>query len=142
MQPRTVGLLVLLNAMVPAPGETGVDWWQNTGHEVDTGPNFDPVSVFLHDVPPAVVAEAGAHAGPQSRTPMRDPWPLARWPDVPTAFVLAREDRFFPAAWQRRVVRDRLGLEPVEIDGGHCVALSRPDEVADLLEELRRRHTR
>ena len=29
----------------------------------------------------------------------------------------------FPAEWQRGVVRDRLGIEPDEIDGGHCPAL-------------------
>ena len=68
---------------------------------------------------------------------MTEPWPLDRWPDVPTRFVLARDDRFFPAEWQREVVRDRLGIEPDEIDGGHCVALSRPNELVDLLEALR-----
>ena len=132
---RDVGLLVLLNAMVPRAGET--DWWAATGHPVAVGPDFDPVEMFLHDVPPAVVAEAGAHAGPQAGTPMAEPWPLERWPDVPTRVVLARHDRFFPVDWQRGVVRDRLGIEPDELDGGHCVALSRPEELVALLERLR-----
>ena len=132
---RPVELLVLLNAMVPRPGET--DWWAATGHPVEIGPDFDPVEVFLHDVPDDVRVEAGAHAGPQAAAPMREPHPLKRWPDVPTRFVLARQDRFFPADWQRGVVRDRLGIEPDEIDGGHCVALSRPRELVDLLETLR-----
>src|SRR3712207_7067368 len=30
---RSVDLLVLLNAMVPRPGETGGEWWTATGHE-------------------------------------------------------------------------------------------------------------
>jgi pimeloyl-ACP methyl ester carboxylesterase len=132
---RPVELLVLLNAMVPRPGET--DWWAATGHPVEIGPDFDPVEVFLHDVPDDVRVEAGAHAGPQAAAPMREPHPLKTWPDVPTRFVLARQDRFFPADWQRRVVRDRLGIEPDEIDGGHCVALSRPSELVALLETLR-----
>ena len=68
---------------------------------------------------------------------MREPHPLTRWPDVPTRFVLARQDRFFPADWRRRVARDRLGIEPDEIDGGHCGALSRPGELMALLEMLR-----
>jgi hypothetical protein len=34
----------------------------------------------------------------------------------------------------RRVVQERLGITPDEIDGGHCVALSRPKELADRLE--------
>jgi pimeloyl-ACP methyl ester carboxylesterase len=132
---RPVQLLVLLNAMVPQPGET--DWWAATGHPVEIGPDFDPVEVFLHDVPGSVRAEAGGHAGPQAGAPMREPYPLERWPDVPTRFVLARQDRFFPADWQRRVVRERLGIEPDEMDGGHCVALSRPRELVTLLETLR-----
>lgn len=59
------------------------------------------------------------------------------WPDVPTKFLLCRDDRFFPADFMRRVVRERLSITPDEIDGGHLVALSRPKELADRLEEYR-----
>jgi hypothetical protein len=53
---------------------------------------------------------------------------------VPTRYLLCRDDRLFPAAWTRRVVRERLGIAPDEIGGGHCPALSRPQELADRLE--------
>ena len=66
----------------------------------------------------------------QSSTPMKEPWPLECWPDVPTRFLLCRDDRFFPADFMRRVVRERLGIAPDEIDGGHLVALSNPKELA------------
>jgi hypothetical protein len=33
----------------------------------------------------------------------------------------------------RRVVAERLGVVPDEIEAGHCVALSRPRELAGLL---------
>jgi hypothetical protein len=33
----------------------------------------------------------------------------------------------------RRVVAERLGVVPDEIEAGHCVALSRPRDLADLL---------
>jgi pimeloyl-ACP methyl ester carboxylesterase len=56
----------------------------------------------------------------------REPWPLPAWPSVPTRYVRCRNDRLFPAAWVRRVVRDRLGIAPDEIDSGHCPALSQP----------------
>jgi hypothetical protein len=46
---------------------------------------------------------------------------------------LCRDDRFFPADFMRRVVAERLAIEPDEITAGHCVALSRPQELADLL---------
>jgi pimeloyl-ACP methyl ester carboxylesterase len=52
--------------------------------------------------------------------------------------VLAgRDDRLFPLAFQRRLARERLGLEGVaEIDGGHLPMLARPRELAERLVEL------
>ena len=35
----------------------------------------------------------------------------------------------------RRHARERLGVEPDEMDGGHYVTLSRPRELADRLAE-------
>jgi pimeloyl-ACP methyl ester carboxylesterase len=134
---RPVALIVLVNGMIPRPGER--DWWTATEHPLEIGADFDPVAMFLHDVPAEVVAESAAHAGPQASAPMTEPWPLERWPDVPTRFILGRDDRFFPAGWQRGVVRDRLGIEPDEMDGGHCLALSRPVELVSRLEAIRRR---
>ncbi len=67
-------------------------------------------------------------------TPFAKPWPLQKWPDVPTRFLQGRDDRFFPLEFQRRVVRERLGIPVDEIPGGHLVALSRPHELASALE--------
>ncbi|MDT5023864.1 MAG: hypothetical protein QOE61_290 [Micromonosporaceae bacterium] len=144
----SVSLLVLVNAMIPAPGETAGDWWANTGQAeakrendvregrpADTG--FDPLTVFLHDVPQDVIDEAGAQQRPQSDTPFGQVWPLAAWPDVPTRVLTGRDDRFFPAGFQRRVAQDRLGITPDEMPGGHLVALSQPKELADRLEAYR-----
>lgn len=132
---RPVELLVLVNGMVPRPGES--DWWSAAGYPLELGPDFDPVETFLHDVPEDVRAASADHVFEQSDRPMDEPHPLERWPDVPTAFVLSRDDRFFPAEWQRGIVRERLGIEPVEIPGGHCPALSRPEELVSALERLR-----
>lgn len=130
-----VALLVLVAAMVPRPGEAPGDWWANTGH-VFPEP-FDPEVVFTHDLPPAVAAESMHHVREQSGTPFEKPWPLDAWPDVPTRFLLCRDDRFFPADFQRRVVRERLGIVPDEMDGGHLPALARPAELVDRLERYR-----
>lgn len=144
-----VDLLVMLNAMVPAPGETLGDWWANTGHgraraeqaardgrSLDDDPGL--LDAFFHDVPPAVTAEAMAGEEPvQSATPFAQPWPLTAWPKVPTRFLQGRDDRFFPVEFQRRVVRDRLGITPDEMPGGHLVALSQPVELARRLETYR-----
>ena len=53
------------------------------------------------------------------------------WPDVPARVLSCRDDRVFPVDWLRGVVKERLGITPDDIDGGHCIALSRPKELAD-----------
>jgi Alpha/beta hydrolase family len=68
-----------------------------------------------------------------SAADMQAPWLLDSWPDVPTKFVLCSEDRFFRADFFRRLVAERLAITPDEIAAGHCVALSRPVELADML---------
>jgi pimeloyl-ACP methyl ester carboxylesterase len=140
-----VDLLVLLAGMVPAPGERAEDWWANTGYtdarreqaEREGPPPEDDIGLFFHDVPPDLAAEALRRGRHQSGTPGKAPWPLPAWPDVPTRFLLCRDDRLLPAEFMRRVARDRLGITADEIDGSHCVALSRPAELADRLEAFR-----
>jgi pimeloyl-ACP methyl ester carboxylesterase len=136
-----VDLLVLVAGMIPSPGETGEEWWVNTGYEQaarEQGePDASPIAVFLHDVPPDLAAEALKKGRDQAGTPMLEPWPLEAWPNVPTRFLLCRDDRMFPAEWMRRVVQERLGITPDEIDGGHAPYLSRPNELADRLEAYR-----
>lgn len=143
-----VDLLVLLNAMIPMPGETGSDWGSNTKRKEAEQAYFakvglppetadDDLAVYFHDVPDAITAEAAAHEPGQSWTPMEQPWPLAAWPDVATRVLAGRDDRLFPVEFQRRVARERLGIETDEIDGGHMVALSRPRELAERLETFR-----
>lgn len=130
-----VGLLVLVAGLVPAPGETAGEWWANTGYEPPRGEwSGDVRATFYHDVPAELADEAMKRGRRQSDTPSLEPWPLEAWPDVPTRFVLCRDDRLLPADFLRRVVQERLGLVPDEIDAGHCVALSRPKELAEHLD--------
>lgn len=145
-----VKLLVLLAAMTPAPGEPPGEWWANTGHQralkeqeqLDgrRGGEFDAREVFFHDVPAEVTLSVFARGvRRQSGTPFGAAWPLDAWPDVPTVFLLCRDDRFFPAPFQRQVVAERLGITPDEMDGGHLPALARPAELVDRLESYRLR---
>jgi pimeloyl-ACP methyl ester carboxylesterase len=138
-----VDALVLVAGMIPAPGEAPADWWDNTGYRQAvqeqarrdgglTG-NEDPFIAFYHDVPRALAETAMSKDRSESETAYNSPWPLDAWPAVPTRFVLCTEDRSFPPAFMRRVVSERLGIIPEEIAASHCVALSRPKELADLL---------
>jgi pimeloyl-ACP methyl ester carboxylesterase len=140
-----VDLIVLLNAMIPLPGETANDWWANTRqHEAEQAyyasvglppeTSDDPVAVYFHDVAAEVVEEAANHIPEQTMTPMVQPWPLDVWPEVPTRVLIGGDDRLFPAEFQLKVAKERLGIEGDVIEGGHMVAMSRPGEVADRLE--------
>ncbi|MBN6039937.1 alpha/beta fold hydrolase [Amycolatopsis sp. 195334CR] len=127
-------MLVLLAGMIPRPGEPASDWWANTGHQAEVDMEADPIGAFLHDVPTALAEEALAKGRPQESDSLGKPWPLAAWPVVPTKVLAGRDDRFFPLEFMRRVARDRLGLEPDVIGGSHCMALSRPKELAARLD--------
>jgi hypothetical protein len=95
--------------------------------------NPDPMVSYYHDVPRALAEEALRRERGESPTAGRLPWPMDAWPDVRTRFVLCKHDRVFPASFFRRLVPGRLGITPDEIPGGHCVALSRPKDLAELL---------
>jgi hypothetical protein len=43
------------------------------------------------------------------------------------------DDRFFPIDFQRRVARDRLGIDLDVLPGGHLIALAQPAPLVDYL---------
>ena len=124
-------LLVYVTAMVPRPGESAGEWWANTGHDFGTD---DLVETYLNDATPEQAERALALARDQSGTPMVSPFPLAELPDVATRYLVCTRDNFFPADWARSMARDRLGIEPDEIEAGHCPFVTRPVELARRLD--------
>ena len=137
---EAVRLLVLLNPMIPRPGESGGDWWRATDHaarraETGLGP-FDPVDDFFHDVPDAVAAAVQRSDRQPSERSFAEPWPARTWPAVPTVVLQGDDDRLFPVPFQRAVARERLGADVETLPGGHLVALSRPAELAARLDAL------
>lgn len=137
--------LILVAPMIPRPGETAGEWWSDTRHApaitelierygpmADWGPDAI-ADVFLHDVDPAVARESAGYQGAPGAGMFSEPWPLGAWPDVPTRILAPRDDRLFPLEFQRRIAKERLGLEIDEIDGGHMPMLSRPTELSERL---------
>jgi pimeloyl-ACP methyl ester carboxylesterase len=128
-------LLVLVAPMIPAPNEAPADYFTNTSYEEEVHEHYDDeIALFYQDVPPELAAEALKRGRRQSEARLSEPSPLETWPDVPTRVLICRDDRLFPASFLHRVSRERLGVTPDEIDGGHTPALSRPKELADRLE--------
>ncbi|WP_156022921.1 alpha/beta fold hydrolase [Terracoccus sp. 273MFTsu3.1] len=145
---RPVAGIVLLNAMVPLPGETAGAWWDAVRSEEARvaaaraggwSEEIDLDTYFLHDVDPAVAATGEEHQRPEAERAFETPCAINAWPDVPTRVVAGADDRFFPADLQRRVALDRLGLDIDVVPGGHLAALSHPTELTAYLMAFPRR---
>jgi pimeloyl-ACP methyl ester carboxylesterase len=135
-----VRALVLVNAMIPVPGETPGAWWDATGApqarieaagQGGYSTEFDLDTYFLHDVPAEVAA--GLPDRPESDAVFGSVCGFTAWPPVPVHVVSGRDDRFFPVEFQRRVARDRLGIEADVLPGGHLIALAEPEPLARYL---------
>jgi pimeloyl-ACP methyl ester carboxylesterase len=133
--------------MVPMPGETPGAWWENTGqHEArrandvregrDPDAEFDLETYFFHDVPAQLTRYGLTKGKGQADRPFGEACAFDRWPEIPTHVVVGRDDRIFPVEFQRRVARERLGIEAHVVPGGHLVALSHPIELADVIESF------
>ncbi len=144
-------MLVLVNAMIPKPGETAGAWWGTTGAveareqaAVRRGyaTQFDVETYFLHDVPQDVLLTGPKQPREEAETVFAEPCRFERWPDIPIHVLGGRDDRFFPIEFQRRVARERLARDLEEIAGGHLVALSNPEGLTDRLVAYERGPTR
>lgn len=134
--------LVFVNAMIPRPGETAGDWWDNTGavpareaaaRRHGYSPEFDLDEYFLHDVPPEVAQAGAAHQRPEADAAFASPCDFGAWPPIPIRVAAGAGDRFFPVEFQQRVARERLGIEADVLPGGHLIALSQPAGLASYL---------
>ena len=138
----TVRELVLVNAMIPVPGETPGAWWENTdwaaaqqsaakakGYSTE----FDTETYFLHDVPSELAAEGEPQQRPEANAVFESVCNFTDWPRIPTRVLTGGADRFFPLEFQRRVARERIGVEPDVVPGGHLLALANSEGVADYL---------
>jgi pimeloyl-ACP methyl ester carboxylesterase len=133
--------LVLVNAMIPKPGESAGDWWEATGSEQARraaarehgyGEEFDLHTYFLHDVPPEVAAGGAEHERDEADIAFEEPCAFTRWPER-TTIIAGAGDRFFPLEFQRRVARERTGRDVISVPGGHLCSLSEPEALAAAL---------
>ena len=141
---RPVRRLIFLHALLPRPGVSVVDQFRAEpdmfNPEIFTAqaPFWEDEAVanqfLLHDCPPEIARDAFRRLRPEPGVLGSEVSPLTSWPDVPGAYIVCAEDRTATPAWARRAARERLGVEPMEIPGGHCPFLSRPRQLAAALE--------
>ena len=149
---RPVRKLIFLAAMLPLPGQSlneqrasepldgptppaTAEWTDLGGGVWMVGPNT-ATELFFPDASPECARWAVEHLRPQWYGVLDEPTPLGAWPDVECRSIVCRDDRALNPDWVRTAARVRLGTEAVEIDGGHSPHLSRPAELAALLDSL------
>ena len=141
---RPVRRMIFLHTLLPRPGCSVAD-------QLMTEPDmFNPelfsarapfredegvaAHFLFHDCPPEVAHAAFTRLRPEPGKLGQEVTPLAAWPDTPRTYIVCAGDRIATPAWARRAAHERLGVEPIEISGGHCPFLSRPRQLAEVLD--------
>ena len=142
--------LVYLAALIPKPGDSirgqlaadpdmlNPDWLAafRTGHDPSTN---DEVAIrFLFHDCEAEAIDLGLKTRMKmyAERAMAEVFPLEALPEVTTSYIVCSGDRTISPDWSRRIARKRLGVEAIELPGGHCPYLSRPLQLADILIKI------
>jgi pimeloyl-ACP methyl ester carboxylesterase len=137
-QPRR---MVFLAAVIPCPGISIAEQYRADPSMfnpawVGKNPKDDDVAqeFVFHDCPPDRLDWAmSTRIIFYAKCAIEEPCPLQVWPSVPAAYIACKADRTIAPAWQLKAARQRLGVEPVELPGGHCPHVSRPEVLAEVL---------
>lgn len=70
---------------------------------------------------------------PQALHPMLMPFSLNDFPPTPRTYIVCDADMMLNPSWSKRVARERLDADLVELPGSHSPFLSRPEALADVL---------
>jgi pimeloyl-ACP methyl ester carboxylesterase len=149
---RPVRRLVYLAAFLPAPGMSANDQrgaepidgrlpprtaeWTDLGDGVWMVGANTATELFYPDAPPPLASWASQRLRPQAYGVLNEITPMTAWPDVARSSIVCRNDRAINPDWVRAAARDRLGVEAIELDGGHSPFLVRPAELARVLHSL------
>jgi pimeloyl-ACP methyl ester carboxylesterase len=148
---RPVQRMVFLAAFIPIPGKAFRDQFSEPGMFPPSDESTFPVSgddglmswpperaipALMPDLEREAAMRAARSLRRQAGTPHGEVCPLEGWPDVPSSYILCRQDTQVGADWARRAARERLGTEAIEINGGHMPMIGRPDELTQILGSL------
>ena len=144
---QSVRELVFLCALIPVPGkssgqlvrEEGVVFPNFGAKQIaqedgsSSWPDETAIDAFFHDCPPPMARAAAERLRAQAWRVSDEITPLREWPDVPCRYILATGDRCIRPEWSRAAARRLLGVDAIEIPGGHSPFLSRPSALAEVL---------
>jgi pimeloyl-ACP methyl ester carboxylesterase len=139
---RPIRHMVFLAALVPKIGTSILDQFRTDRSMFNpewVGKNpvedDDVARRFLfHDCAPGIIDWAlKTRRLMHAKEAMAEVCPLKNWPSVKGSYVVCTQDRVISPAWSRRIAKERLGSEPIELVAGHCPHVSRPAELADIL---------
>jgi pimeloyl-ACP methyl ester carboxylesterase len=141
---RRVRRMVFLAAVVPRIGISFVELLRAEPEMINPAwlgkdPQVESVAdeFLLHDCPPDRRSWARETIRVvRAQRVMDERYPLEHWPDVPSSYIVCTEDRTIRPAWSHKIARSQLGIEPIELPGGHCPYVSRPKELAEALIQI------
>lgn len=92
--------------------------------------------VLFDDCDHGTAATAFASLRPQGSHAYGFAYSPPSLPAIASTYVVCTSDRLVNPDWSRRVARERLGADVVEMPGSHSPFLSRPKELAHVLDGL------
>jgi pimeloyl-ACP methyl ester carboxylesterase len=138
-EPSVVHLCPRLGGLTPPPGaprrtRPGFPWPAQDERGRTTWDPEVAATAMYGRLDPTLARALAARLRPL--TPAPEPYPLERHPGVATAVVYTAEDELFEPAWIRFMARELLGVEPIELPGGHFPMHEAPDRLAVVLDGL------
>lgn len=96
-------------------------------------PERGAIEIFFHDCDPELARSFAGRLRRQHWKVTQEVTPLRQWPPVPAAYIVCTEDRVVSPDYGRLAARRQLGVDPIEMAGGHSPFLSRPRDLAQTL---------
>jgi pimeloyl-ACP methyl ester carboxylesterase len=147
---RPLRALVYVCALVPEPGLSFSEQLSRSTEQVllfeggrmvdDHGRSYwgdreATIRIMYGDLEPDDAEWAVERLRPQAQRSQAEPSPAP--PDgLRIESVIGANDRVVSPAWSRRVARERLGVEPVELPAGHFPMITHPELLAERLAQL------
>jgi pimeloyl-ACP methyl ester carboxylesterase len=138
-----VHLCPRLGGFEPPPGapdafREGVPFPENRPDGTSVWDAETAISALYGRLPPETARALAGRLRPMAMP--TEPYPLSEHPDVPTELIYAADDELFEPVWERFMAHEFLGIEPIEVPGGHFAMIEDPAAIGELLDRLARKH--